>query len=65
MSKKLKNPRLTWEVTKNKRRLIHPTTLIDRDVNPRELLSEGFLSAEQLGEDESSLIQITSDTEKD
>lgn len=64
MSKKLQNQRRTWEVTKNKRRLIHPTTLIDKDVDPKKLLLDGFLSSEQLG-DETSLIQVVSDHGKD
>jgi hypothetical protein len=45
-------------VTKKRLRLIHPTTLIDKDVNIDAFRNEGFLGYERIVDDERSMIQI-------
>lgn len=49
---------LTDRVTKKRLRLIHPTTLIDKDVNIDAFRNEGFLGYERIVDDERSMIQI-------
>jgi hypothetical protein len=49
---------LADRVTKKRLRLIHPTTLIDKDVNIDAFRNEGFLGYERIVDDERSMIQI-------
>lgn len=49
---------LVDRVTKKRLRLIHPTTLIDKDVNIDSFRNEGFISYERIVDDERSMIQI-------